>query len=48
MIQGIIGGIGIRLPLSWIFSKIEPVSLFRMGLATPSSTAVQIVRTKAI
>ncbi len=43
MIQGIIGGIGIRLPLSWIFSKIEPVSLFRMGLATPSSTAVQIV-----
>lgn len=43
MIQGIIGGIGIRLPLSWMFSKIEPVSLFRMGLATPSSTAVQIM-----
>ncbi len=43
MIQGIIGGIGIRLPLSWIFSNIEPVSLFRVGLATPSSTAVQIV-----
>ncbi len=43
MIQGIIGGIGVRLPLSWIFSKIEPVSLFRMGLATPSSTAVQIL-----
>ena len=24
-------------------SKIEPVSLFRVGLATPSSTVVQIV-----
>lgn len=43
MIQGIIGAIGVRLPLSWIFSKITPISLFRIGLATPSSTAVQIV-----
>ena len=43
MMQGIIGGIGIRLPLSWIFSRIEPVSLFRIGLATPSSTIVQII-----
>ena len=43
MIQGIVGGICVRLPLSWIFSKIEPVSLFRIGLATPLSTIVQIV-----
>lgn len=43
MAQGIIGGIGIRLPLSWIFSRIEPVSLFRIGLATPSSTVLQIL-----
>ena len=43
MIQGIIGGIGIRLPVSFIMSKSVPVSLFRIGLATPMSTAVQIL-----
>lgn len=43
MIQGIIGGIGVRLPVSWIMSKVIPVSLFRIGLATPISTLVQIV-----
>jgi Na+-driven multidrug efflux pump len=43
MIQGIVGGICIRLPFSWIFSQIEPVSLFRIGLATPLSTVVQII-----
>ncbi|MBQ2726016.1 MAG: MATE family efflux transporter, partial [Clostridia bacterium] len=43
MIQGIVGGICVRLPLSWIFSRIEPVSLFRIGLATPLSTVVQII-----
>lgn len=42
MIQGIIGGICIRLPVSWAMSKILPVSLFRIGLATPISTSVQI------
>ena len=43
MIQGIVGGIGVRLPMSWILSRIEPVSLFRIGLATPMSTVVQIL-----
>ena len=43
MIQGIIGGICVRLPLSWVFSRIEPVSFFRIGLATPMSTIVQII-----
>lgn len=43
MIQGIIGGICVRLPVSWAMSKVMPVSLFRIGLATPISTAVQIV-----
>lgn len=43
MIQGVIGGIFVRLPVSWLMSRIEPVSLFRIGLATPMSTAVQIV-----
>ncbi len=43
MIQGIIGGICVRLPVSWTMSKIMPVSLFRIGLATPISTLVQII-----
>lgn len=43
MIQGIIGGICVRLPVSWAMSQILPVSLFRIGLATPASSAVQIV-----
>ena len=43
MLQGIIGGIGVRLPMSWILRRVEPVSLFRIGLATPLSSAVQIV-----
>ena len=43
MIQGIIGGICVRLPVSWAMSKVMPVSLFRIGLATPISSAVQIL-----
>ncbi len=42
MIQGICGAFGIRVPLSFLFSQIAPVSLFRIGLATPCSTIVQI------
>lgn len=43
MIQGITGAIGIRLPVSWLMSKVLPASLFRIGLATPASTIVQIL-----
>lgn len=43
MLQGIIGGICVRLPMSFILSKVTPVSLFRIGLATPISTVVQIL-----
>ena len=43
MLQGIIGGIGVRLPLSFLFSRITPVSLFHIGMATPASTVLQIV-----
>ena len=43
MIQGIIGGICVRLPVSWAMSKLTPVSLFHIGLATPISSTVQIV-----
>lgn len=43
MIQGIVSAIGIRLPISWLMSKVVPTSLFRIGLATPASTIVQII-----
>ncbi len=43
MIQGIIGAFCVRIPVSFLMSRMEPVSLFHVGLATPCSTAVQIV-----
>ncbi len=43
MFQGIFGALCVRIPLSYFFSKITPTSLFYIGLATPSSTFIQIV-----
>lgn len=43
MVQGIAGAFGVRVPLSILFSHIRPVSVFRIGLATPSSSFVQII-----
>ena len=43
MLQGIIGAFGVRLPVSYLMSRREPVSLFGIGLATPCSTIVQII-----
>lgn len=43
MVQGIVGAFCVRVPVSLLMSRLEPVSLFRVGLATPSSTAVQII-----
>ena len=43
MIQGIIGAYAVRVPVSFLMSKWEPVSLFHIGLATPCSTILQIV-----
>lgn len=43
MIQGIVGAFLVRIPVSMVMSRLEPVSLFQVGLATPCSTAVQIV-----
>ena len=34
---------GVRVPLSFILSRIRPASLFLIGLATPASSAVQII-----
>lgn len=43
MVQGIVGAFGVRIPVSFLMSRILPVSLFRVGLATPCSSAVQIM-----
>lgn len=43
MAQGIIGAIAIRTPLTYLFSMIEPLSLFTIALATPSATLFQII-----
>ncbi|MCR5109101.1 MAG: MATE family efflux transporter [Lachnospiraceae bacterium] len=42
MVQGIIGAFLVRIPVSFMMSRQEPVSLFHIGLATPCSTIVQI------
>lgn len=42
MSQGIIGAFLVRIPFSWIMSRLPTVSLFYVGLATPASTLVQI------
>ena len=43
MLQGIVGAFGVRIPVSWLMSRQANPSLFRIGLATPCSTAVQIL-----
>lgn len=43
MLQGLIGAFGVRIPVSYFVSRIENVELFYIGLATPSSTLIQIV-----
>ena len=42
MAQGIIGAFLVRIPVSLFMSRQAPVSLFKVGLATPCSTTVQI------
>ena len=43
MAQGIIGAFGVRVPASWLMSRWKPVTLFKIGLATPMSTTLQII-----
>ena len=43
MVQGIIGAFCVRIPVSFLMSRILPVSLFKVGLATPCSSVVQIL-----
>ena len=43
MAQGITGAFGVRVPVSYLMSRMKPVNVFHIGLATPASTLVQIV-----
>jgi Na+-driven multidrug efflux pump len=43
MAQSMIGAFGVRVPVSFLMSRIRPVSLFRVGLATPASSLVQTI-----
>ncbi len=43
MIQGIVGAFGVRIPLAFLISRIPGATLFMVGLATPSSTVLQII-----
>lgn len=43
MIEGSIGALLVRVPVSYLMSKVRPVSLFKIGLAIPCSTVVQII-----
>lgn len=43
MLQGLAGAFGVRIPVSFLMSKLTPVSLFQVGLATPCSSLVQIL-----
>jgi Na+-driven multidrug efflux pump len=43
MVQGVIGAFCVRIPVSWLVSQMANVTLFKIGLATPCSTVVQIL-----
>ena len=43
MLQGIVGAFCVRVPVVWVISQLEGATLFRIGLATPTSSVVQII-----
>ncbi len=43
MAEGLSGAFGVRIPVAFLMSRLGNVSLFRVGLATPCSTLVQIL-----
>jgi len=43
MAQSIVGAFCVRVPVSYLMSRIKPVSLFRIGLATPASSIFQVI-----
>lgn len=42
MLQGIAGAFCVRIPVAFFISRMSGVTLFRLGLATPCSTIIQI------
>jgi Na+-driven multidrug efflux pump len=43
MIQGVASAFGVRVPVSYLMSELQPVSLFHIGLAVPISTLFQMM-----
>ena len=43
MLQGIAGAFGVRVPVSYLMSLRPETSLFKIGLATPMSSVVQLL-----
>lgn len=43
MVQGIVGAFFVRVPVSFLMSRQAGASLFKIGLATPMSSAVQTI-----
>lgn len=43
MIQGILGAFGVRVPVSYFMSLLPNATLFEIGLATPCSSAMQLI-----
>ncbi len=43
MVQGLVGALAVRVPVVLLISHIPSATLFHIGLATPSSTFVQIL-----
>lgn len=42
MVQGIVGAFCVHIPVSYLMNRQEGTSLFRVGLAIPLSTVLQI------
>ena len=43
MLQGIIGAFGVRVPVSYLMSQRPDATLFKIGLATPLSSLLQLI-----
>ena len=43
MLQGMVGAFGVRVPVSYLMSIQPQTSLFKIGMATPMSSIVQLI-----
>ena len=44
MVQGFVGALGVRMPVAFVMGRMWPGCLFHLGLSSPASTVVQILR----